>query len=481
MIDRAKSLGRFRPSRAAAIAMIALGAAIIYFLAIFGAASLLNSRGGLAAALAIFALPALSAIAAGILLPSRRTHGWMKVMLAKHLFAHRYDYRAEWLRFNDTVGRASDEAMPLEMRVVKAIADMTDSPAGLLFLREGDALVPRAPWNLDPGKVPGFVPCDTLVALLDQGRIIEVDPLREAGAEASEEARAVPAWMIADRENWALVPLIHFDRLTGAVLLTRPAIARTLDWEDFDLLRVAGRQVASYLAEARGQEALSDVQRFDEFNRRFAFIMHDIKNLVSQLTLVTRNAERHADNPAFRADMIATLQSSTARMNELLARLSQHNTGRVEPPRTVVLGPLVTALAAGKRAQHPVIVAGNPALSATADPARLEAALAHLVQNAIEASNEAEPVTITIRTSGQETGIEVSDTGCGMSSDFIQNQLFRAFASTKDGGFGIGAYEARAMVTAMGGRLSVESKVGGGTRFTIWLPTPTCWHEALVA
>ena len=52
---------------------------------------------------------------------------------------------------------------------------------------------------------------------------------------------------------WVAVPLVHIDRLVGVVLLGRPLIDRMLDWEDFDLLRVAGRQAASYLAEARGQ------------------------------------------------------------------------------------------------------------------------------------------------------------------------------------------------------------------------------------
>ena len=143
------------------------------------------------------------------------------------------------------------------------------------------------------------------------------------------------------------------------MILERPPIARMLDWEDFDLLRVVGRQVASYLAEARGQEALSDAQRFEEFNRRFAFIMHDIKNLVSQLSLVTRNAERHADNPEFRADMIVTLKNSTARMNDLLARLSQHNKARPEEPRAVALQPIAEAIAKAKRAAHPVVVSGT--------------------------------------------------------------------------------------------------------------------------
>jgi len=128
-----------------------------------------------------------------------------------------------------------------------------------------------------------------------------------------------------------------------------------------------------------------------------------------------------------------------------------------------------------------VVVSGNPALLAVADPVRLEAALAHLVQNAIEASAPAEPVTIAMVREGDETGVEVTDTGAGMTADFVAGQLFRAFSSTKDNGFGIGAYEARALVAAMGGRIAVRSAPGEGSSFTIWLPAATGWAEARAA
>ena len=276
--------------------------------------------------------------------------------------------------------------------------------------------------------------------------------------------------MVANPRVWAAVPLIHFDRLMGIVILERPMIDRMLDWEDFDLLRLAGRQVASYLAEARGQEALSDAKRFDEFNRRFAFIIHDIKNLVSQLTLVARNAERHADNPAFRADMVATLRNSVDKMNDLLARLSQHNRGRAEEPRTVSLRAIADAVASARRGAHALHVEGRTDVLATADPARLELALAHLVQNAIDASDPASPVTIHVEQNEREAVLSVIDRGHGMSDEFVRNRLFRPFASTKEGGFGIGAYEARTLVTTMGGRLEVTSREGIGSRFDIVLP-----------
>jgi putative PEP-CTERM system histidine kinase len=302
--------------------------------------------------------------------------------------------------------------------------------------------------------------------------VLELDILRlaQSGDIADKEAGLVSQWILSDPQIWITMPLVHFGRLAGVIILTRPIVSRTLDWEDFDLLRVVGRQVASYLAEAQVQEELSEAQRFDEFNRRFAFIMHDIKNLVSQLSLVTRNAERHADNPEFRADMIETLKSSTARMNALLAKLSQHNKSKPEDPRLVQLAPVLRRVVAAKTVQHPVLLSGEPDLWAIADPARLEQALSHLVQNAIEASAHGDAVTIDVRSDAHSVHIDVIDRGCGMSAAFVDSQLFKPFTSTKEGGFGIGTYEARSDIVEMGGNLRVNSRSGSGTTFIIELP-----------
>jgi signal transduction histidine kinase len=81
-----------------------------------------------------------------------------------------------------------------------------------------------------------------------------------------------------------------------------------------------------------------------------------------------------------------------------------------------------------------------------------------------------EPVHIRVSRSGPHVSIAILDHGCGMDSDFIRNRLFQPFASTKSNGFGIGAFEARSLVTAMGGRLVVDSKPEGGSTFTILVP-----------
>jgi signal transduction histidine kinase len=168
--------------------------------------------------------------------------------------------------------------------------------------------------------------------------------------------------------------------------------------------------------------------------------------------------------------MIATLQSSVRKMNDMLARLSPGAAREAEPGRPVEMRPLIEAIAAAKSRLHPVLVTGEAGLVALADAAGLEQALLHLVQNAIEASPAGEPVEIRLYESGGDVAIDVADRGHGMSSAFVRDRLFQPFVSTKESGFGIGAFEARALVQSMGGRLDVESAEQHGTCFTLYLP-----------
>jgi putative PEP-CTERM system histidine kinase len=267
-----------------------------------------------------------------------------------------------------------------------------------------------------------------------------------------------------------MVPLLHYERLVGLVVLARPSAARRLDWEDFDLLRVVGRQLASYLAEQGSQDALGEAQRFDEFNRRIAFVMHDIKNLASQLALLARNAEKHADNPAFRADMLLTLRNSAEKLQALLARLGRYGAHGGEAPEPVALDDMLARVAARYAAQHQVVVIERVPCQVLADREALEQALVHLVQNAIEASSADTPVFLDLRVEEPHAIVEIIDSGMGMSPEFVRTRLFKPFHSSKPGGFGIGAFEARELIRAMGGRLDVESREELGTRFRILLP-----------
>lgn len=455
-------------SRTAALRLLAVAAAALYVGTIVILTNLAAMFAGEYARVAQTGIVFGATAALLTLISTPWLRAWARVKVAKHLFAHRYDYREEWQRFTETLGRPGAGTAPLGARIVKAVADLTDSPAGLLLVPDGAGFGASAVWNREQpdGPIAGDEALATYLSYTR--RIIELDAVRTATVSPDETA-TVPAWVLADRDAWVIVPLVHGETLAGAVLLARPPVDRALDWEDFDLLRVAGRQAASYLEEDRARAALADAERFDEFNRRFAFILHDIKNLVSQQSLVAHNVERHADNPAFRTDMVATLKDSATRMTALLARLSPIE-ARADPPRPVDLAPLLGRIAASRRARHPVVCRSAETLVVQADPVRLEQVLSHLVQNATEASGEDGAVTIDAALIDGRIAIDVVDHGHGMTPEFVRDLLFRPFVSTKPGGFGIGAYEARQLVAAMNGTLEVTSRVGEGTRFRILLP-----------
>ncbi len=454
-----------RVSRMVALQSMSFVAAGLYLVFVAGGASAIAQFGGSRAVQTVFIFAATTTALAALSSPHLRA--WLRVKLAKHFYRHRYDYRTEWIRFTDTLGSGETS---LQARIVKAVADLTESPGGVLMVPSGAGLDIAAQWRWDGVALHPGEGADTLLShLAATRRVIELDAVRRGKAEPADAA-AVPGWLCDAASGWVIVPLPHGDRLAGVILLGRPAVERPLDWEDFDLLKIAGRQVASHLAENRAQEALAEAKRFDEFNRRFAFILHDIKNLVSQLSLVARNAERHADNPEFRADMVATLNESAGRMNALLAKLSQHHQARAEPMTPVVLHRLADMVTAKRKGHHPIILSGDATATAIGDPARIEQILSHLIQNAIDASAPDEAIILRIGDDGAGATIDVVDRGSGMSPGFVRDRLFKPFDSTKAGGFGIGAFEARQLAETMHGRLDVHSREGEGTRFRLTLP-----------
>lgn len=461
----------FKPSRAVTFSTLSLVVLAVYFLAMIGIADGVARLSGELAWVTQVGFLLAAATVSLLWLPSQKLRNSARVLALKHFFKHRYDYRSEWLRFTSTIGTAAGRGASLHERAVQSLADITDSTAGLLLTRQDDgefALAAR--WRWPTVEVPADALPQALARLLEaRAFIIDFDDVR-VGTDHAGEAAHVPAWLREEHGAWAGVPLLHGERLVGIVILGRPQIARRLDWEDYDLLGIAGRQVASYLAEHAGQEALQDATRFEEFNRRMAFVMHDIKNLSSQLGLLARNAERHAENPAFRADMLVTLRNSADKLDAMVTRLGRYGSGRSDAVEAIDLAAVAEQVQNRLGASYPICILGEHEVAVLGNADTLEQAVVHLVQNAIDASRDRAPILIELRAAGLRGEISVIDSGEGMSAEFLRQSLFRPFVSTKENGFGIGACEARELVRAMGGRLDAESREGLGSRFTISLP-----------
>ncbi|HTS23459.1 MAG TPA: XrtA/PEP-CTERM system histidine kinase PrsK [Casimicrobiaceae bacterium] len=393
----------------------------------------------------------------------------LKVFVSKHFFSYRYDYREEWLRFTRTLA-ADSTPQGIQQGAINALADLVESPAGALWLKQGDASFrPAARWNLPAvnaveaadGPLCGFL--ERTGWVVDLGEYAST-PDRYPGL-------ALPEWLVALPGAWLVVPLPAPSGIVGFVLLVNSRAAIKVDWEVIDLLKTAGRQAASYLGQIQATEALLEARKFDAFNRMSAFVVHDLKNLIAQLSLMLRNAERHRDNPSFQRDMLMTVDNVVERMNKLMLQLRTGATP-VDKPRPVNLEKVIRSVCQAKAGQTPAVAMHIGAdISAMGHPDQLEHVIGHLVQNALDATGGRGEVSVLLGRENETAVIEVTDTGVGMTPEFIRDRLFRPFQTTKATGMGVGVYESSQYVTELGGSIVVQSAPESGTRVRVVLPS----------
>jgi putative PEP-CTERM system histidine kinase len=393
----------------------------------------------------------------------------LRVLVSKHFFSYRYDYRDEWLRFTQTLS-ACDEPAALRQQIIRGLANLVESPSGAMWLLDssGRQYVQSARWNMpanaaaepSEGELPHF--------LRQSGWVINLEEYRSLPARYG--AFRLPGWLSEAPSAWLVVPLATGEDLTGFVILGTPRAQTDLNWEVNDLLKTAGRQAASFLGHMQATEALLETRKFDAFNRMSAFVVHDLKNIVAQLSLMLKNAERHKSNPEFQQDMLMTVGHSIERMKQLMLQLREGTTP-VNAPGPVDLEEVIRKIQRNKMGHEPIPeIRLEARVIARAHEDRVERVIGHIVQNAIDATHKDGRIVVTLNREDAKAVIEVLDNGHGMTDDFVRERLFKPFQTTKQGGMGIGAYESYQYVQELGGDIVVESTPGVGTKMRILLP-----------
>jgi putative PEP-CTERM system histidine kinase len=398
----------------------------------------------------------------------------VKVFLSKNFFRYHYDYREVWLRFSRTLSEG-EPGVQLYERTIEAMAELVESPGGALWLSpEGGAFEQVAQWNTP--SVKDKEPRDGSLARFLEGRQWVVNLEGFKGQPDFYDGLEIPVWMRSIPGAWLIVPLIFQERLLGFVILEQSRGKIDLNWEVNDLLKIAGRQAATYLAQLETAKALLVARQFESFNRMSAFVVHDLKNLISQQSLLLANAEKHRHNPTFQDDMVKTVGHSVEKMKRLLHQLRGGHT--LGPPVPVALDDLVKEVVAVRSGLKPALrlETRDSAMSVVADRARLQRVIGNLVQNAIEATPPEGQVVVQLSRQNGSAVVAIADTGCGMSEQFVRYRLFKPFESTKAAGMGIGTYEAREYVRALGGRIEVQSQESHGTTFRLELPLGSPGH-----
>lgn len=454
-------------SRTAVYHSTALLAAGIYLLVMAGAGYVVRAFGGDWGRVLQVALLVLGVLAFSLLMLSGSARAKLRVLVAKHFFASRFDHREEWMNVSQRLADASASALPLA--VVQLLADMVDSTGGAIWLRRpGEPYRQLARWSAPEVLEPMAADAPLARFFASRGWVIDIAEARDHPDRYPE--LAIPEEIANVRAAWLLVPLVSGRDVLGFVLLVEPRASVEVDWELRDLLKAAARHAASHLANQAATEQLVEAGRFDAFNRMSAFVVHDIKNLVAQLSLLSRNAERHMQNPEFQADLLGTVRHVTERMNYLLAQLRAGATP-VGNPAPLDLVRVVRSVLDNQIAPQPQVAVEMPErLRVLGHADRLERVVRNLIVNAQDATSSGEPVVVRAAASGDNVTLEVIDRGAGMTREFIRDRLFRPFSSTKANGMGIGAFESYQYVREIGGRIEVESEPGQGTRMVLTLP-----------
>lgn len=393
----------------------------------------------------------------------------LRVIVAKHFFSYRYDYRDEWLRFTQALSARGGQR-ELGQDVIKGLADMLESPAGSLWLRDaiGRNFVQGARWNMPTDTVSEPADSEFIRFLNESGWVINLEEFRSS-PERYRKLR-LPHWLSEWPNAWLVIPLSSASELLGFVVLGTARTRIDVNWEVNDLLKTAARQAATFLGQMQATEALLEARKFDAFNRMSAFVVHDLKNIVAQLSLMLKNAERHRDNPEFQKDMRMTVEHSVDRMKQLMMQLREGTTP-VDAPSGIDLATVVDRIQRAKANQQPGVelrVETNVVAQGHMD--RLERVIGHLVQNAIDATAAEGRVWVRLAKLNGLAMIEVGDTGRGMTPEFVRDRLFKPFQTTKATGMGIGAYESFQYVQELGGRVEVDSTPDVGTQVRLLLP-----------
>ncbi|MBK6469418.1 MAG: PEP-CTERM system histidine kinase PrsK [Betaproteobacteria bacterium] len=462
-------IGRLQVSRTAVFysASLLLAGAYLLFVAALGyAVRALGGDWGRAMQLALVSGAAIFGL---VLLLSGSIRARVRVFVGKHFFSYRYDYREQWLRFTNMLSSPTD-TQDFGVLAVRGLADMLESPGGGLWTRNAahTAFSQTARWNLAAAQTVEPADADLPQYLQRSGWIVDLDEYRHTPQRY--RALILPPWLLQLPTAWLVVPLIVHEDLLGFVLLARPRAPVQMNWETRDLVKTASRQAASFLAQMQATEALLELRKFESFNRMSAFVVHDLKNIVTQLSLMLKNAERLRANPEFQQDMLLTVQSSLEKMRRLMLQLREGAT----PPGTaagVDLAPLLLRLQAMASDRGRTLELRQESSLATRGlEERLERVLGHLVHNALDATEQGGEVWVAARRQSGQVVVEVGDTGVGMTEEFVQNRLFRPFTSTKGAGMGIGTHESLQYIRELGGRIDVQSQLGKGTVMRVELP-----------
>ena len=268
-----------------------------------------------------------------------------------------------------------------------------------------------------------------------------------------------------------LVPVEGNGRIEAFVAFGEQLASEVFTYEDYDLMKTLAKQAALSIINFRLSEELAETREIAAVARISSFVIHDLKNLASSLSLLLDNAEEYIGDPEFQNDMIDATRNTLSKMKGLIQKLKmipeKQSLNAVSSDMLILARETVSEFMRSRPGA--AISCGGMRASTMVDQEEFKKVLLNLILNAVESVGRDGAINIETRSEAGKASISVKDNGCGMTTEFMTEHLFKPFRTTKGKGLGIGLYQCKQIIEAHGGTITVASAPGQGTTFTITL------------
>jgi putative PEP-CTERM system histidine kinase len=406
-----------------------------------------------------------------VILVSQSVQLRAKRLVDQYFSPDRFDYRQQWSRFAESMASVTDldDLINVSSRDIMEIIKPLNISVFVLDRDDRDFVnILNSGREVKSGKFAGQS------ALIDYlFRSADPVPLEKLYKE-SELAHELDLIVNSPDDFEICLPLVTSRKTVGVIFLGPRRGDKSYTDEDYSFLDTWAHQLAVSILQMKFAENLAEARELESYHRLSAFVVHDLKNAVSMLSLLLKNAEKNISNPEFQAEAINTVDGAVEKMKSIIARFSspaaEYEVTRSSFPADKPISEVIRSSGVDKMKGIDFTCDYNDELSITSNPGMIEKILNNLVINAIEAQDGRGSVRVDIESNGREITYAVTDSGPGIDPDFIRRKLFRPFETTKKKGLGIGLYQCREMARSMGGDLHVESEVGKGSTFKLVLP-----------
>jgi PAS domain S-box-containing protein len=220
-------------------------------------------------------------------------------------------------------------------------------------------------------------------------------------------------------------------------------------------------------------KALQKAQRMATIGELAAMVGHDLRNPLTGITGAVYYLRKKLGPKANKREqeMLQLIEQEIGHADKIISELLEYSREiRLELAQTdakSIVGDALKSVKISSRIR--VLNSAKRDLRIELDASQIRRVLVNLIRNAVEAMPKGGTLRITSRESNDNLELNIADTGEGMTKETVEN-LWNPLYTTKSTGIGLGLPTAKRLVEAHGGFMTVETKLGRGSTFTVTLP-----------